>query len=284
MDTWRDFMGSLSNPLELGRSELVMWTRKVLREYGLRPRKSLSQNFIVDPLLIRELINYTGSGKVLEIGCGIGTLTRAVLLKAHSLTCIEIDWRLCEAISGLVDSPFFVIVNGDARFLPYLHEEVISNAPYHITSDLIVKISRENCVNKAVLTLQREVADRLLSLPGSKNYGKITVLVNVLFDVKAGGTYPPGSFFPKPGVYHRVVVLLRRRSYAHEIEVLERITKKAFSQRKRLLSKVFVDLLKVNPSDLGPLWSKLEGKRVFAVDPETWLEISRSLLERGINV
>lgn len=277
-------MGNFSNPIEMSRSELLTWTRKVLKDYKLRPRKRLSQSFVVDPLLIREVVSHVGSRRVLEVGCGIGTLTRAISVKVESLLCVEVDWRLCEVVSNLIDNPLFVVVNGDARYTPIICSEVVSNVPYHITSDILLKISRENSVKKAVLTLQREVADRLLARPGCKNYGKITVLVNVLFNVSAGGVYPPNSFFPKPEVYHRVVILSRKRNYTREIETLENVVKISFSQRRRLILKVFTDLIKVNPADLGPLRARLEGRRVFNVDPETWLEIALLLQERGIRV
>ncbi|MEM4933799.1 MAG: rRNA adenine dimethyltransferase family protein, partial [Desulfurococcaceae archaeon] len=162
------------NPAEVDGRSLLAWTIRVLREHGIKPRKRLSQNFVVDPSLIREILSHVDPGeRVLEVGCGIGTLSKAILEKAHTLLCIELDHRLCEVAEEVVDEHRFVIVNGDARELPYAQRTVVSNLPYHVTSDILVKISKENSVTKAVLTVQKEVAERLLARPGSKSYGRL---------------------------------------------------------------------------------------------------------------
>ncbi|MEM0000960.1 MAG: 16S rRNA (adenine(1518)-N(6)/adenine(1519)-N(6))-dimethyltransferase RsmA [Desulfurococcaceae archaeon] len=271
------------NPAEVDGRSLLAWTIRVLREHGIKPRKRLSQNFVVDPSLIREILSHVDPGeRVLEVGCGIGTLSKAILEKAHTLLCIELDHRLCEVAEEVVDEHRFVIVNGDARELPYAQRTVVSNLPYHVTSDILVKISKENSVTKAVLTVQKEVAERLLARPGSKSYGRLTVLVGTLFRVEKGGTYPPRSFYPRPQVYHQVVVLTRRSNYTSEVGALEKLTRIFFSQRRRLVEKILAEALGVRAEELGHLKYRIAGKRVSTIDPELWFELSRTLAERGV--
>lgn len=276
-------MESPFNPLNLATRDLLAWTVRTLREHGVKPRKKLSQNFAVDPSLIREITSHVGRQEcVVEIGCGIGTLSMAILTKVKRLLCVEIDPVLCKVASEVVNSPRFIVVNGDARELPYTCEVVVSNIPYHITSDILVKISRENSVMKAVLTVQREVAERLTATPGSRNYGKITVLVNTLFTVQTGGTYSPRSFYPRPEVHHKVLVLTRKSAYTEEVRALEKVTKVFFSQRRRLVEKVLEEFFSTKIEKLGGIKDKVVGKRVFMIPPDLWLEISRALLERGL--
>ncbi|MEM1639748.1 MAG: 16S rRNA (adenine(1518)-N(6)/adenine(1519)-N(6))-dimethyltransferase RsmA [Desulfurococcaceae archaeon] len=276
-------MEKFSKPLEFDREFLLKWTIGVMRKHGIKPRKKLSQNFIVNPFLIEEILSYTDENSdVLEIGCGIGTLTVALLSKARTVLCYEIDQRLCDVLSKFINDENFILVNGDALKIPFNRRIVVSNIPYHITSDILLKISRENVVEKAVLTLQKEIVDRITARPGSRSYGKLTVLLNNLFAIKEGGVYPPSSFYPKPEVYHQVVVLLRKKPYSQEIEKLEVVTKTFFSQRRRLVEKVLWDKFNKNVDSMGELGRKISGKRVFMLDPETWLELTRILHEQGV--
>lgn len=270
------------NPLDSGTNNILLWTKRILREYSIRPKRSLSQNFVINPFLIREVVSHTESnGDVLEIGCGIGTLSLALLLKVRRLLCVEIDPRLCGVVKDVVNNQCFTVVNSDARYIPLTLETIVSTLPYHITSDILVKIARENSVKKAILVLQREVAERLLAPPGTKIYGKLTVLVRNLFDIVEGGIYLPHSFYPCPEVYHQVVVFNRKRTYSYEIEVLEKITRLLFSERRKIIDRLIIEKLGVKLSELGNIGNKLSGRRVFTITPELWLELSRVLVDRG---
>lgn len=276
-------MGKYFNPLEVSRESLLKWTIRTLRSYGIKPRKKLSQNFVVNPFLIREILSHIDDGSdILEIGCGIGTLTGALLSKARTVMCFEIDQKLCEALSRIMCSRNLILVNGDALKLFFNRRTVVSNIPYHITSDILLKISRENIVEKAVLTVQKEIVDRITARPGTRSYGKLTVLLNNLFLIREGGVYPPSSFHPKPEVYHQVVVLIRKKPYSREIEKLELITRIFFSQRRKLVEKVLWDKFNKSLESLGEIRGKISGKRVFMIDPETWLELARVLSDQGV--
>lgn len=266
----------------LGHGFLLSWTVKTLKEYGLKPRKALSQNFIVDPRLLEEFASHVSSAHSLEIGCGIGTLSMVVLHQVKSLACIEIDARLCDVARAVVESPKFLVIHGDATKIPFNAEQVVSNLPYHITSHVLVKIARENNVQRAVLTVQKEVADRLLAKPGSKNYGKLSVLINLVFTVRKGGSYPPSSFYPRPKVYHQVIVLERKIPYSDNISVLERVVKKLFTQRRRVIDKLVEEYFSIRLSDLGEVGVRLSGKRVMMLSPVEFYELSLLLKDAGV--
>jgi 16S rRNA (adenine1518-N6/adenine1519-N6)-dimethyltransferase len=276
-------MERLFKPHATSRAELVSWTLNVLRSHGIKPKKRLSQHFVVDPRLLREIALYMNScSDAIEIGCGIGTLSLTLLDKARSLLCIELDERLCNVACNVVADPRFLVVCGDALKFPFTREVVVSNIPYHITSKLIVKLARENSIKKIVLTVQSEVADRLIAEPGFKEYGRLTVLIRSLFDIKLGGFYPPQSFYPKPEVAHRVVVLVRKRLYTEDFEALELVTRIFFSQRRKVFEKVFVERLGVVPQEIRNLFSSVFTQRVYMIDPDTWLALAREIRLLGL--
>ncbi|MEM1803345.1 MAG: 16S rRNA (adenine(1518)-N(6)/adenine(1519)-N(6))-dimethyltransferase RsmA [Desulfurococcaceae archaeon] len=275
-------MENYFNQATWSETKLRSWTKEVLRKYGFKPRKKLSQNFLVDPRLITEILSYVKPCETLEIGCGIGTLSLPLLTRVKSLVCVEIDEKLCRIVSEVVSSPRFTIVQGDARKIPFIVKQVVSNLPYHITSDIIIKLARENTVERAVLTLQKEVCERITSEPGGRNYGKITVLVKLLFNVEAGGVYPPSSFYPKPSVYHQVVMLNRKMNYDENVKMMEEVTKKLFTQRKRIIDKVLSELFHVDIRELGEVGRRLMGKRVFSLHPRDFYELACTLREKGV--
>ncbi len=275
-------MEKLFNPALVSRRSLLNWTLNVLRTYGVRPCEKLSQNFIIDPRLISEILAYTSPTDTVEIGCGIGTLSLALLTKVKRLICVEIDRRLCTISTDIIRDPGFLVINADARMLIPQVEQVVSNVPYHVTSKLLVKIARTNSVKRAVLTLQREVAERLLAVPGSRTYGKLTILMNVLFNIRGMSVYAPSSFYPKPEVFHKVVVLERKKQYDEKICSLETLTKVLFTQRRRLVEKVLVSKLGVKINELDHLKSKIVGKRVYMLSEEILLDMANILREKGV--
>lgn len=275
-------MESYFNQVMQSRAKLQSWTLEILRKYDLKPRRKLSQNFAVDPKLIMEILSYVKHYDTLEIGCGIGTLSLAILTIVENLVCVEIDEKLCKVASEVVNSTRFIVVQGDARKIPFNRRQIISNLPYHITSDIIVKLARENNVERAVLTVQKEVCDRLTSSPGTKSYGKITVLVNLLFDIRAGGIYSPICFYPKPKVYHQIIILERKTKYDENISIVEKLTKILFTQRKRVVDKVLGEVFHVNLNELGEIGRRLTGRRVFLLHPYDFYELARVLRERGV--
>ncbi|MEM4528147.1 MAG: 16S rRNA (adenine(1518)-N(6)/adenine(1519)-N(6))-dimethyltransferase RsmA [Desulfurococcaceae archaeon] len=266
------------------RESLYKWTRNILRKYGIKPIKKLSQNFIIDPILLNNIRSHVMKLSTLEIGCGIGTLTLALINTVNKLICIEIDQRMLSVIADNIISPNLIAVNADVRrFLPDV-EQVVSNIPYHITSDILIEIARNNSIQHVVITVQKEVADRIMSSPGSKAYGKITILINVLFDVKISGIYPPSSFYPAPSVYHALLVMNRKKKYDENIRFLERLVKTLFTQRRKRIERILQKLVNIDIHELGEVGKSIIGKRVYEVDWDTYYRLANHLLQMGVEI
>ncbi len=155
---------------------------------------------------------------------------------ASQVITIEIDGRLVKiaerVLSGLGNVS---VIQGDALRIPWPSTDVlISNVPYSITSPLIIRIIKER-IPVALLTIQREVADRLVSGPGSDNYGRLSIITQCNYSVNVLSTYPPDSFYPSPEVYSTLVMMIRREPCYSDIRILESVTNLLFRHRNRIL-------------------------------------------------
>ena len=226
--------------------------REVIRRHGLKPKKSLGQNFLLDLNLTARIARAAEPLEnitVVEVGPGPGGLTRALLaLGARRVIAIERDDRAIAALQeiaarypGRLD-----IVAGDALRIdprePLGPERarVVANLPYNIATALLVDwLTAEPWppwYDALVLMFQREVAERIVAVPGSKSYGRLSVLAGwrteakILFDVK------PTAFVPPPKVTSSVVRLTpRAEPLACDATVLQRVTEAAFGQRRKML-------------------------------------------------
>ena len=236
----------------------------------MRPSRKLGQSFLVEPRLAAEVARHaSGCRRVLEPGAGLGVVTARLSDVAWHVEAVELDTRLLPALRELADEHVNVdVVHGDIlEYRPRRVECVAGNPPYSITGPLLSHIVVEIMPDRAVLTLQKEVAARLAARPGSKAYGRITVLVQAVYDVKLGGVYPPSAFYPPPDVYSQVVVLsARRRLDAVVLRRLEELTRCLFAQRNRRASKVLRECCGVDKAEYGD-------RRVYQLSPEEILAI-----------
>lgn len=218
---------------ELTRDELM----SLMSKYRLKPSKRLSQHFVVDPTVIKDMVNHVDAGsRVLEIGTGIGTLTYYLAKRASQVITIEVDGRLVKIAERLLgDLRNVSIIQGDALRLPWPQVDiVVSNVPYSITSALIIRIIREGAP-KVLLTIQREVANRLVSEPGGDDYGRLTVITRCNYNVALLNMYSPEAFYPSPEVYSSLVMMIRREPCHQNLEELELVTNMLFRHRNRVL-------------------------------------------------
>jgi 16S rRNA (adenine1518-N6/adenine1519-N6)-dimethyltransferase len=226
--------------------------REVIRRHGLSARKSLGQNFLLDLNLTGRIARAAGPLQgiaVVEVGPGPGGLTRALLANgAERVIAIERDERCIEAL-GEIAAAYpgrLEVVAGDALTLATPASiagkptRIVANLPYNIATALLVKwLSEEPWpprFDRLVLMFQREVADRLVAPPGSKTYGRLSILTQwrtepkILFDVNAS------AFVPPPKVKSSVVQLVPRAApLACDRRMLERVTEAAFGQRRKML-------------------------------------------------
>lgn len=229
-------LGALPELDLLTKEDLVTLVSNVKVKF----RKNLSQHFVIEPLLIRDIIsNIPRGSQVLEIGTGIGTLTYYLAKVAAHVVSIEIDNRLIRYAEKLLGGFSNVsLISGDALKLPWPSVDVVvSNVPFSITSPLIIRIIREG-VPRALLTVQREVANRLLSAPGAEDYGRLSVIVQCTYEVKRIGDYPPEAFYPSPQVYSSLVSLTKIKPCIDDLEIIELVTNILFRHRNRKLKWV----------------------------------------------
>jgi 16S rRNA (adenine1518-N6/adenine1519-N6)-dimethyltransferase len=226
--------------------------RDVIRRHGLRARKSLGQNFILDLNLTARIAGAAGplaGVDVIEIGPGPGGLTRALLAQgARRVIAVERDERAVAALEevrarypGRLEVIAADALEVDVRaYLCIAPARVVANLPYNIATALLVRwLTVEPWppwYERLVLMFQREVAERIVARPGSRGYGRLSVLAGwrsearLLFDVAAN------AFVPPPKVASSVVSLVpRAKPLACDRRALERVTKAAFEQRRKML-------------------------------------------------
>jgi 16S rRNA (adenine1518-N6/adenine1519-N6)-dimethyltransferase len=213
----------------------------------IRAKKSLGQNFLKDPHYLRKIVDAALVGPedlVLEIGPGLGHLTRVLASRARKVLALELDERLIPLLRQEFSIlPNVEIVQADAIYYPYedLSDrwKVVANLPYNISTPIIQRlIACRDKFTALTLMLQQEVAERVASLPGGKEYGYLSVLVQFYTEPKIELMVPPGAFSPRPQVNSTVITLTIRDRPA--VAVLDekyfvRIIKAAFSQRRKTL-------------------------------------------------
>ncbi|UCD74074.1 MAG: ribosomal RNA small subunit methyltransferase A [Phycisphaerales bacterium] len=197
--------------------------RKLLDERGLRPKHRLGQNFLHDQNQIRILVDAAGivhGELVLEIGPGTGTLTEALLEAGAEVIASEIDHNLADLLADLLGDRI-TLLRGDCldrgrtlnpAIIDHLGDrsfKLVANLPYNVASPLMAAmlIDHPNCTGQFV-TIQKEVADRLLAKPGGKDYGPLGIIIQALAEVRRIGTVPPSCFWPQPKVTSAMVSLL----------------------------------------------------------------------------
>lgn len=240
----------------------------VLTRYGLAPRKGLGQNFLVDRNVLRQIISaarLTPDDTVIEIGPGLGVLTWALADHARTVVAVEVDAGLVRWLDRLLRERDNVrLVHADALqvdFHALLADhppgpagvyKVIANLPYYITTPLLMRFLEDALpLDSMVVMVQKEVAQRMTAAPGSKEYGALSVAVQLRADVELVGVVSPHVFFPKPAVESAVVRLSLRPlpEVVEDEEVLFAVVRAAFGQRRKTLRNA------LRGAD-GPPWSE----------------------------
>ncbi|NLL99356.1 MAG: 16S rRNA (adenine(1518)-N(6)/adenine(1519)-N(6))-dimethyltransferase RsmA [Tepidanaerobacter sp.] len=254
--------------------------RQIMRRYNLRPNKRLGQHFLVDSrplyamLQAAELLPEDG---VLEIGPGLGVLTRELCSRAGKVVAVEKDRQLIPILEDLTkDFKNICILDADVLKLDMeeLREEhfggsfkVVANLPYYITSPIIMKIiENRHLIPLAVLMVQKEVAQRLVASPGSKDYGILTIAVNMYAEVKLVCNVGKSSFLPPPKVESAVVKILLRQKPRVEVdeELFFKVVEAAFGERRKTLKNSLSRRLDIPGIDPEVIAKALE---VTGIDP-----------------
>lgn len=198
---------------------MVSEVRRLLAEVGVRPDRDLGQSFLVnDSIAVRIAREVPDEGSVLEVGPGLGALTGPLLRRCASLTVVEISERMASFLEGRYGDDGLLVVRDDIlsvvpSTLPgYPFAAIAGNLPYSISSPVLFRLLEEEFagVGKAVLMLQREVAERLHADQGGRRSGRMALQLWPYFTVSDLLEAAPEDFHPVPAVHSRVVVLERR--------------------------------------------------------------------------
>lgn len=243
-------------------STILEETKFIMNQYHIKANKSLGQNFLISQEVVQTIIESSNISKedlVIEIGPGLGTLTKYLLEKAKKVICIELDKKMINILEdrfALYQN--FELLNQDVLKVDLkkiIEEEkkdkniktakIVANLPYYITTPIIMKLLEEQLPLESItVMIQKEVADRLIAIPGEKETGAITY--RVYYHAKSEGILevPKDSFIPEPEVTSKVIRLNIRKEAPVQVEKPElmfQIIKSAFMQRRKTLLNVLVN-------------------------------------------
>ncbi|WP_342507666.1 16S rRNA (adenine(1518)-N(6)/adenine(1519)-N(6))-dimethyltransferase RsmA [Sporosarcina sp. FSL K6-2383] len=229
-------------------------TKEILDKYGFSFKKSLGQNFLIDPNILRNIVSHaelTEKTGVIEIGPGIGALTEHIARSAGKVVAFEIDGRLLPVLEDTL-SPYnnVTIVHQDIleadlaqvveeHFTDYDDVVVVANLPYYVTTPIIMKFLLGKVpISGMVIMMQKEVADRITALPGTKAYGSLSIAIQYYMDAEVAMIVPKTVFMPQPNVESAVLHLTRKdKAPAHVLDedFLFEISRGSFVQRRKTI-------------------------------------------------
>lgn len=267
--------------------------RDILKRHGLRPKHSWGQNFLGDEdalETIADALNLREGEAVVELGPGLGHLTRFLAATGARVTAVERDRDMLtvlekEAIPGVR------VVAGNAATVDFAEVAgapevaVVGNLPYHLSSPILFRVLEQRArVSRAVFTLQKEVVERLAAEPGNRDYGLLTVLLGLHFDAENILTLESWRFHPPPKVDSAVLRLTRRKAPRAPIvdeARFTRVVKASFAHRRKTL----INSIKSDPTLGSPevLAAALQAagvdpqRRAETLAPEKFAAIERAL-------
>ena len=236
-------------------SEALEETKYLIKKYKIKAKKNLGQNFLIDDNVLQDIANGAEIGQddlVIEIGPGLGSLTKLLLEKAKKVICIELDKKmvkiLCERFSIYSN---LEIINDDVLRIN-LNElikkekgngiknvKVVANLPYYITTPIIMKLVENDLdIESITVMIQKEVAERLIAVPGTKETGAITYTIYYYSECKKIREVENSCFIPEPEVTSEVINLKIRENPAVQVKdkkVMFNIIKSAYMQRRKTL-------------------------------------------------
>lgn len=228
-------------------------TKEVVDKHGFKFSKSLGQNFLIDDNVIDKILDgarLSEGDKIIEVGPGIGTLTREMGKVADKVVAIEIDKTLIPILKDTLDEfENIEVVNKDILKVDVqglVNEKLsggpvklVANLPYYITTPIVMKFLEEDIpVTDIVVMVQKEVADRMNAGPGTKDYGALSIAVQYYCDTEIVAKAPRHMFIPQPNVDSTVIGLHVREEKKYKVdseEVFFKTVKAAFGQRRKTL-------------------------------------------------
>lgn len=229
-------------------------TQEILKKYGFSFKKSLGQNFLIDPNILRNIVghaNLTKESAAIEIGPGIGALTEHLAREAGKVIAFEIDQRLLPVLADTL-SPYdnVEIIHQDileANVLEVFEDKltgfkdvmVVANLPYYVTTPILLKLLMDRLpIRGMVVMMQKEVADRITASPGTKAYGSLSIAIQYYMKAEVAMTVPKAVFMPQPNVDSAVIKLTRHETPPVQVldeDFLFKVSRGSFVQRRKTI-------------------------------------------------
>ena len=237
-------------------SNILEDTQFIMKKYKIRANKALGQNFLINQQVVDTIVEssqITKQDLVIEIGPGLGTLTKELLEKAGKVICIELDKKMIKILTDRFSLyKNFELIHGDVLKIKsnkiikeekekngFQSAKIVANLPYYITTPIIMKLLEDRLdLESITVMIQKEVADRLIAIPGEKETGAITYSVYYYATAEGIMEVPNDSFIPEPEVTSKVIKLTLRKEPPVEVKsrgVMFKIIKSAFMQRRKTL-------------------------------------------------
>lgn len=229
-------------------------TKEILEKYGFSFKKSLGQNFLIDPNILRNIVshaNLTENSGAIEVGPGIGALTEHLAREAKKVVSFEIDQRLLPVLEDTL-SPYdnVKIVHSDilkADVAQVIEEEmpgiedimVVANLPYYVTTPILMKLLNDRLpIRGFVVMMQKEVADRITAKPGTKAYGSLSIAIQFYVTAEIAMVVPKTVFMPQPNVDSAVIRLIKHENPPVKVideDFLFEVSRASFAQRRKTI-------------------------------------------------
>lgn len=252
-------------------------TKFIMNKYNIKANKSLGQNFLISEEVVNTIVESSNIEKddlVIEIGPGLGTLTKYLLEKAKKVICVELDQKMINILNDrfkLYDNLEIInedilkvdlksIIKNEKENNKIKNVKVVANLPYYITTPIIMKLLEEQLdLERITVMIQKEVADRLIEIPGDKNTGAITYTVYYYSIGEKIIEVPKDSFIPEPEVTSEVIKLTIRKESPIQVkdkELMFKIIKNAFMQRRKTLLNALTNtnIFKSKEEGIKILW------------------------------
>lgn len=229
-------------------------TKEILEKYGFSFKKSLGQNFLIDPNILRNIVshaNLTENSGAIEVGPGIGALTEHLAREAKKVVSFEIDQRLLPVLEDTLSPyPNVKIVHSDilkADVVKVIEEEmpgiedimVVANLPYYVTTPILMKLLNDRLpIRGFVVMMQKEVADRITAKPGTKAYGSLSIAIQYYVTAEIAMVVPKTVFMPQPNVDSAVIRLIKHGSPPVKVideDFLFEVSRASFAQRRKTI-------------------------------------------------
>ena len=251
-----------------------------VKSYGIRPKKWLGQHFMMDDKILEQIVTLYDLGEdelVIEIGAGLGSVTTRLAPKVQKVFAVEIDKTLADLLRDrIIKDKNVEVMNQDIMDLDLsriadLHGhrlKLLGNIPYSISSPLVFKlIEYKACLSMAVLMFQKEVAQRIVAVPGTKDYGVLSVFSQTNALVSKELIVPRCHFYPQPKVDSALVRFVFSETPLFKIkdeQLFKKVVKASFAQRRKTLKNVFK-----NSPHLGiPFEDVLKAMKACGIDPQ----------------